>query len=104
MEWALNRGARGWMWKITGECDIDELGRMQADALRVMEEPADTVVQWSDTDWVHLAFLQVLLSLRKGVCGGGNTFAFQVDGTGYQEILRSFGMSSAFGDPISASA
>jgi hypothetical protein len=106
MDWALERDAQGWSWHITGECEMDDLGRMQEDALRVLAEPANTVVHWTDTEWIHIAFLQILMSLRKGVCKSGFGLTLTADGIGFQNILREFGVAAAIGDttPVGATA
>ena len=85
MDWVLDRDAQGWSWRISGECSMDDLRRMKDDALRVLAQPAETVVKWTDTEWVHLAFLQVLLSLRKGLAKTGHGVTLTSEAPGFDE-------------------
>lgn len=95
METTLTQDAQGWNWQIRGEAVLDDLARMYDEAHHILAEPANTHVDWTGAEWVHLAFVQILLSLRKGLETSGHGVVFATDANALNAVLRDFKIEDA---------
>ncbi|HSV74518.1 MAG TPA: STAS domain-containing protein [Chthonomonadales bacterium] len=93
----VDRSSRGLTVRVAGEPAFGELDAFVSDLRPLAMEGCNVSLVWTQTERIHIAFLQALMSLRRSVEAAGGTFALSVGSDALRATLGAFGLADALG-------